>query len=138
MSTHDPGPSGTPTVLVIDDDDDVREVTMASLTFVARWHAVGAIGGAEGIEVARTSHVDAILLDLMMPGMDGLTTYRVLQQDASTAAIPVVLLTAKARVGPHQPWDDLAVAGVISKPFNPMTLAAEVAAMVGWAPPAGA
>ena len=129
------GPPTVPTVLVVDDDDDVREVTMASLSFVARWNAVGAIGGAEGIETARATQVDAILLDLMMPGMDGMTTFGLLQQDPATAAIPVVLLTAKARVGPHQPWDDLDVAGVISKPFNPMTLAREVAAMVGWPDP---
>ena len=78
---------------------------------------------------------DAILLDLMMPDMDGLTTFRHLRADPATRDIPVILVTAKAQVGHRQAWDGLPVAGVISKPFDPMTLAADVAALLGWPAP---
>jgi CheY-like chemotaxis protein len=126
----------TPTVLVVDDDDSVRIITELALEKVAGWNVISAAGGAEAIELARQHHPDAVLLDLMMPDVDGRATFLRLQADESTRDIPVVLLTAKLRVGGGpQIWDDLAVAGVIAKPFSPRTLGAEVAAMLGWDAP---
>ena len=122
----------TPTVLVVDDDDSVREVTQMALELVAKWHVLAANGGAVAIELAREHRPDAVLLDLMMPVVDGRATFQALRADERTRDIPVILLTAKLQVGETQAWDDLAVAGVISKPFSPMTLGAEVAAMLGW------
>ena len=121
-----------PTVLVVDDDDSVREVTQMALELVAKWHVVAANGGAVAIDLAREHRPDAVLLDLMMPVMDGRATFQALRADERTRDIPVILLTAKLQVGETQAWDDMAVAGVISKPFSPMTLGAEVAAMLGW------
>ena len=125
----------TPTVLVVDDDDDIRELVKVALQLVAGWEVLTAAGGGEALELAARHRPDAVLLDLMMPGMDGLTVFRHLQADAATRDIPVLLVTAKARVGQRQAWDEVAVAGVISKPFDPMTLAADVAALVGWPAP---
>jgi CheY-like chemotaxis protein len=125
----------TPTVLVVDDDDDIRELVKVALELVAGWEVLTAAGGGEALELAARHRPDAVLLDLMMPGMDGLTVFRHLQADATTRDIPVLLVTAKARVGQRQAWDEVAVAGVISKPFDPMTLAADVAALVGWPAP---
>ena len=121
-----------PTVLVVDDDDSVREVTQMALELVAKWHVVAANGGAVAIDLAREHRPDAVLLDLMMPVMDGRATFQALRAAEETRDIPVILLTAKLQVGETQAWDDMAVAGVISKPFSPMTLGAEVAAMLGW------
>lgn len=121
-----------PTVLVVDDDDSVREVTQMALELVAKWHVLAADGGAAAIELAREHRPDAVLLDLMMPVVDGRATFQALRADERTRDIPVILLTAKLQVGETQAWDDMAVAGVISKPFSPMTLGAEVAAMLGW------
>ncbi len=120
------------TVLVVDDDDDVRVVTSMSLSRVGGWTVLEASRGREAIEIARTEQPDAILLDLMMPDMDGITTFGLLQDDPATRDIAVILLTAKSRVGPRQPWDGLAVAGVLSKPFSPMDLPAQVADLLGW------
>lgn len=120
-----------PTVLVVDDDDSIREITQASLEIVAGWHVLTAPGGVVALELAREHRPDIILLDLMMPGMDGLTVFAHLQEDPATRDIPVILVTAKSQVGGRQVWDDLAIAGVIAKPFDPMTLATEVAAMAG-------
>ena len=122
----------TPTVLVVDDDDSVREVTQMALELVAKWDVLAANGGAVAVDLAREHRPDAVLLDLMMPVMDGRATFQALRADERTRDIPVILLTAKLQVGETQAWDDMAVAGVISKPFSPMTLGAEVAAMLGW------
>lgn len=122
-----------PRALVVDDDDSIREITQLALEVVAGWEVVSAGSGQEALGLAAEHRPDVIVLDLMMPGMDGLTTFRHLQEQESTAGIPVVLLTAKVQVGDRQLWDEMAVAGVISKPFDPMTLAGEISTMLGWA-----
>ena len=124
-----------PTVLVVDDDDDIRELTRVALELVADWGVITAGGGAEALELAARHRPDAVLLDLMMPGMDGLTTFGHLRADPATGDIPVILVTAKARVGERQAWDELEIAGVISKPFDPIALAADVSALLGWPAP---
>jgi CheY-like chemotaxis protein len=75
---------------------------------------------------------EAILLDVMMPGMDGPTTVERLREDPATATIPVILLTAKVQPSELRAWERLDLAGVIAKPFDPMTLASKVAALLGW------
>ena len=123
-----------PTVLVVDDDDSIREVIQIALEVVAGWQVLTADGGTAALVLAREHHPDAVLLDVMMPDMDGPTTFRHLAADESTADIPVVLVTAKVQVGDRQVWDDLAVKGVISKPFDPITLHQRVAELLGWGP----
>jgi CheY-like chemotaxis protein len=118
------------TVLVVDDDDDIRDITQLAMELSGRWTVLTARGGEEALEQARLHTPDAVLLDVMMPGVDGPTTFRRMQEDSATEAIPVILLTAKVQVGHRQVWDDLAVAGVISKPFDPTALADEVEAIL--------
>jgi len=122
----------TPTVLIVDDDDSIREITQLALEMVGGWTVISANGGAQALELAHAHKPDAVLLDVMMPDMDGPTTFRHLQADEETRGIPVVLLTAKVQVGDRQVWDDLDVVGVIPKPFDPMTLATQVAELLGW------
>lgn len=126
-----------PTVLVVDDDESVRQVTRMALELLSHWNVVEAAGGEIAIELARAQPFDVILLDVMMPGLDGLATFDRLLADPLTREIPVVLLTAKATVGPRQPWADHAVRGVIAKPFAVMRLAAEISEILGWDPPPG-
>jgi CheY-like chemotaxis protein len=121
-----------PTVLIVDDDDSIREITQLALEMVGGWTVVSANGGAQALELAREHKPDAGLLDVMMPDMDGPTTFRHLQADETTRHIPVILLTAKVQVGDRQVWDDLDVVGVIPKPFDPMQLTTEVAQMLHW------
>ena len=121
-----------PTVLVVDDDDSIRELTQLALESICGWNVLAAAGGFAAIEMCRTHHPDAVLLDMMMPGMDGLTTFQHLQADETTRDIPVILFTAKSTVGQQQPWDDYAISGVIAKPFDPMTLGDEIAEMLRW------
>jgi CheY-like chemotaxis protein len=118
------------TVLVVDDDDEVREITKLSLEIMGGWEVTSADRGAKALKLAAEHLPHVILLDVMMPEMDGPTTFRHLQADPATCDIPVILLTAKVRVGHSQVWDDLPVAGVISKPFNPTTLTEQIDELV--------
>ena len=119
-------------VLVVDDDDSIREVAQMALEIIGGWEVRAASSGAEAIQRAGDESVDAVLLDVMMPGMDGPTTLGHLRHAPSTQHIPVIFLTAKVQAGDRRAWTDLDIAGVIAKPFNPMTLASEVSEVLGW------
>ena len=119
-------------VLIIDDEEDIREVAALSLETVAGWDVVLAGSGAAGIAKAQDYQPDAILLDVMMPGMDGPTTFRELQALPETANIPVILLTAKVQAADQRRFSDLGVATVMFKPFDPLTLAQEISSALGW------
>lgn len=119
-------------VLIIDDEDDIREVASLSLESVAGWEVYTAGSGLKGLETAAAEQPDAILLDVMMPVMDGPATYRELQKNPATAGIPVLLLTAKVQASDQQRFAELGVRAVLCKPFDPMTLAAQIADVLGW------
>lgn len=117
-------------ILVIDDDDFVRMLTRMSLSKAGGMDVTEASSGAEGLAAAVRDRPDAILLDVMMPGMDGPATFHALQANQATAGIPVIFLTAKAMPSEQARLSDLGAAAVVTKPFDPLTLAAEVAAAV--------
>ena len=119
-------------ILLVDDEDDIREVAQMSLEMTAGWDVVTASSGADALRLAAAERPDAILLDVMMPGMDGPDTARALHASAETETIPIILLTAKVQAADRRRFDDLGVAGVLSKPFDPMELAAQVSAVLGW------
>ncbi|HEY0144192.1 MAG TPA: response regulator [Thermoanaerobaculia bacterium] len=118
-------------VLVIDDEEDVRLVVQLSLGRVGGMTVCEAKNGQEGIARAIAEQPDFILLDMMMPGMDGATTFRALQATPETAHIPVVFLTAKAMASEVERLKALGAKGVVLKPFNPMSLGADVRAILG-------
>lgn len=117
-------------ILIIDDEDDIREVAQMSLEEVAGWQTLAAGSGAEGVARAQTERPDAILLDVMMPDMEGTAVLALLKSDQRTANIPVIFLTAKVQVARHAPQGG--AAGVILKPFDPLHLASQVAGLLGW------
>ena len=119
-------------ILIIDDEDDIREVAALSLETVADWVVVAASSGAQGLARAVDEQPDAILLDVMMPGMDGPSTFRELRRNPATAGIPVLLLTAKAQSKDQRQFAELGVEAVLLKPFDPMTLSAQIADALGW------
>ena len=120
------------TLLLIDDDDDIREIAQLSLELGAGWTVLTAASGSEGIEIARDRHPDAILLDVMMPVLDGPATLAKLREDDRTKMIPVVFLTAKARPAERNRLAGLDVAGVLAKPFDPKTLADQLESVLDW------
>jgi len=120
------------TLLLIDDDDDVREIAQLALELGAGWTVLSASSGAEGVALARVRAPEAILLDVMMPAMDGPATLAELRADDRTRHIPVVFLTAKMRPAERDRLAKLRVAGVLSKPFDPIALADDVRSVLGW------
>jgi CheY-like chemotaxis protein len=119
-------------VLIIDDEDDIRQVAALSLESVAGWEVILANSGAQGLARAIEHQPDAILLDVMMPGMDGPTTFRELRANPATARIPVLLLTAKVQSTDQRRFADLGVEAVLFKPFDPLTLSDQIAGILGW------
>jgi two-component system OmpR family response regulator len=113
-------------VLLIDDEDDIRRIARLSLARVGGLDVIDAPDGATGAARAAAESPDVILLDVMMPGQDGPATLAVLRANPATAAIPVVFLTAKAMPDELQRLMRLGVRGVLNKPFDPMTLPAQL------------
>jgi len=119
-------------VLLIDDEDDIREVAALSLEMTEGWTVTTASGGAAGIVQAETCMPDAILLDVMMPGLAGPATLRILQSNTTTASIPVLFLTAKVQATDRQKFMEFGVDGIIAKPFDPLTLGQQIRDALQW------
>ena len=119
-------------ILIIDDEEDIREVAGLSLETVAGWEVLVASSGAQGLACAIERQPDAILLDVMMPGMDGPTIFRELRKNPATARIPVLLLTAKVQSSDQRRFADLGVDAILFKPFDPLTLSTQIASLLGW------
>ena len=117
-------------ILLVDDEDDIREVAALSLETVGGWRVSSASDGDSAVAMARAEAPDAVLLDVMMPGLDGPATFERLQDDPLTRDIPVILLTAKAQSADRRRFDELGVAGTLTKPFDPMTLSDQIAAIL--------
>jgi CheY-like chemotaxis protein len=117
-------------VLHVDDEPDIREVVELSLGFDPDVVTRGCGTGLEALSVAADWRPDIILLDVMMPEMDGPTTLARLRENSKTAEIPVVFMTARAQTRELETFRSLGAAGVLPKPFDPMTLAASVRSYV--------
>ena len=117
-------------VLVIDDEQDIRLVAQVSLR-AAGMTVVTAASGMAGVEAARRERPDAILLDVMMPGMDGYETFAALKADAELRGIPVVFLTAKNPGGTESRAHSAGAAGFIAKPFLPLDLPTQLKTLLG-------
>lgn len=119
-------------ILLVDDDPGIREVARAVLEMVGGYEVETAASGLEGLEKARISPPDAIILDVMMPGLDGPATFALLQDQAETSSVPVILLTAKTQAADRSRFASIGVAGMLAKPFDPMALSDQVAGILGW------
>ena len=119
-------------ILVIDDEEDIREVAKLSLEMLGGWEVLLARSGAEGLATAQAENPDTILLDVMMPEMDGPSTLRKLQENPATQKIPVIFMTAKVQAADQRRFKRLGATSVIAKPFDPVQLASLVSAALGW------
>ncbi|MBA3677580.1 MAG: response regulator [Sphingosinicella sp.] len=113
-------------ILYVDDEADIREVAAMSLELDPGLEVRTCSSGSEAIAVAAEWKPSLILLDVMMPGMDGPTTFANLRQQAETADIPVVFITARTQAQEVEGFKALGAQGVIAKPFDPMSLAPTV------------
>jgi CheY-like chemotaxis protein len=113
-------------ILLVDDEPDIREVVDVSLGLDPEFKTRACASGADALVMAADWSPSLILLDVMMPLMDGPTTLANLRSNPRTSHIPVLFLTARTQVGEIEQYISLGAQGVLSKPFNAMTLAASV------------
>ena len=117
-------------ILIIDDDADIRFIAGMSLRRVGGMDVIEAASGSEGVRLARDEHPDVILLDMMMPTLDGSETLAALRAQPATALTPVIFLTAKTVASELARMQALGAAGVLIKPFDPRTLSDDVRALL--------
>lgn len=117
-------------VLMVDDDLTIRKLVEVSLTRIGKWTVLSAESGYNALEVVSDYRPDVILLDVMMPGMDGLTAFKQLRESKYMANTPIIFFTAKVQGEEIQSYFKLGAAGVITKPFDPMTLPGEIQKIV--------
>jgi DNA-binding response OmpR family regulator len=119
-------------ILVVDNEEYIQEVTKICLETVAGWEVITASSGMECVFKAEAEMPDAILLDVMMPDIDGIATFKKLQANFATKNIPVILLTAKIQASDRRRYTEQGIKDAIAKPFNPTELANQVSAILGW------
>ena len=122
----------TKRILIIDDEYDIRAVAELALKAVGGWQVSTAASGSEGVAKAAAEQPDVILLDVMMPDMDGIAPFQALQANPVTQPIPVILLTAKTQTAEQRRFAELGIQAIITKPFKAMKLPAQVAAALNW------
>jgi CheY-like chemotaxis protein len=119
-------PAQLRTVLYVDDEPDIRQIVQMSLGLAPQLTIHTAESGEEALRLASELRPDLIMLDVMMPGLDGPSTLQRLRSSPTLAHIPVVFMTAKAMPDEVARFHELGAAGVIPKPFDPMRLAQQV------------
>lgn len=113
----------SPRLLLVDDAEDIRAIACMSLERVGGWTVLAVASGQDALDAAGTDGpFDAVLLDVMMPGMDGPTTLTGLRAGGLPVNVPVVFLTAKTQMADRARLDALGAAGTIAKPFDPLAL----------------
>jgi CheY-like chemotaxis protein len=111
-------------ILIVEDDDNIRLVAQMSLE--DDWQVLEASSGEMALEVAAHETLDVVLLDVMMPGMDGLETMARLRQMHGFAETPIIFMTAKVQTHEVEGYVKLGAAGLIPKPFDPMKLSGQI------------
>lgn len=120
----------TKCVLIVDDEPDVRAITQMGLEMSTNWKVLAASSGAEALTIAAAQQPDVILLDVMMPEMDGYVTLQHLKANPATREIPVILATAKTHASDQESFANLEVLAVFTKPFRPLNLAKDIIAVL--------
>jgi two-component system OmpR family response regulator len=118
-------------ILLVDDDRNIQMIAQMGLEDRPDWNIILASSGPEALEKFEKEQPDLILLDLMMPGMDGETTFAKIKDISTNRSVPVVFMTAKVQHHEMESYLDMGVAGVIAKPFDPMTLSEQICKIVG-------
>jgi two-component system phosphate regulon response regulator PhoB len=112
-------------ILIIEDDEDIQELIVYNLTKDG-FRTLSAMSGEDGLKKARNEHVDLIVLDLMLPGVDGLDVCRALKKEGKTSAVPVIILTAKGEESDVVAGLELGADDYVVKPFSPKILMARI------------
>jgi two-component system, OmpR family, response regulator len=127
-------PNPLTTILYVEDEADIRTVAKMALEAVGGFKVHACASGREAVAAAPGAAADLILLDVMMPGLDGPSTLKALREIPATAATPVVFMTAKVQPGEVAEYRSLGALDVIAKPFDPMQISAEIRRIWGSQP----
>ena len=111
-----------PTILIVDDEEDIRELIAVNLLREENYRLIEAENGLQAVKMAKAEKPDLIILDLMLPEMDGVNVYKVLREDMRTKSIPVIMLTARGRLEEKIAGLELGVDDYMPKPFSPKEL----------------
>ncbi len=114
-------------ILLIEDEPDIQEIVRSALELVGGYDVMGAFTGQEGYDLATKNPPDLILLDMMMPGINGVQTFELLHENPVTSSIPVIFMTAKVQQHEVESYLKLGSVALIPKPFDPMTISAQIA-----------
>ena len=118
-------------ILHVEDEPDIREVARLALETVGGFVVESCASGEDAVVRAPAFRPDLVLLDVMMPGLDGPATFQRLRQIPGFEQIPVIFMTAKAMPQEIERFRELGALDVITKPFDPMELASQIRAI--WA-----
>ncbi len=113
-------------ILYVEDEPDIRAVAQMALEAVGGFSVIACASGSEALAAAPTAAADLLLLDVMMPGMDGPSTLKALRDMPATANTPVIFMTAKVQASEIAQYRELGAIDVIHKPFDPMELSAQL------------
>ena len=113
-------------ILYVEDEPDIRFVAQMALQAVGGFTVIACACGQDALNAAPDARADLLLLDVMMPGMDGPSTLKALRESPATANTPVIFMTAKVQVAEVAMYKALGALEVIPKPFDPMELAAQI------------
>jgi two-component system OmpR family response regulator len=119
-------PSPLCRILYVEDEPDIRAVAKMALEAVGGFTVIACASGQEALSAAPGARADLLLLDVMMPGMDGPSTLRALRDMPATAHTPVIFMTAKVQAAEVAQYKGLGALEVIPKPFDPMEISAQI------------
>ena len=114
-------------ILYVEDDDDIRQVSQVALEDVGGYEVKLCESGQRALDTVTSFNPDLILLDVMMPDMDGIETFQKLQERGALENVPVILMTAKVHPEEMARYREMGVFDVIPKPFDPMSVSEEIA-----------
>lgn len=118
--------AGLKRILHVEDEPDIRNVAALTLEALGGYTVESCASGSEALKRFEEFAPDLILIDVMMPGMDGPTTLKELRKLPAAAAIPVIFMTAKVQSHELDEYISMGAVGVITKPFDPMTLCGQI------------
>ena len=113
-------------ILYVEDEADIRVIAEIALEVVGGFTVTSCASGREALAAAESARPDLLLLDMMMPEMDGLSTLEALRAHPATASTPVIFMTAKVQASEVAHFRSVGALDVIPKPFDPMALAAQI------------
>jgi two-component system, OmpR family, alkaline phosphatase synthesis response regulator PhoP len=119
-------------IVIVDDENDIREILRHAIELIKDWTVLEAKDGASGLELIGREKPDAILLDVMMPNMDGREVFRRLRENPATTDIPTIFITASLQRAEVRALEELGPIAVLAKPFDPLEIVRKISDLLGW------